>query len=171
MTKHSKPTSADKSHSSKSASHSTSASTIGALSAKRAKSAASSKPDGGASYESSQAKSRPKLSKQMAKVIGTKGAEKLKSTKEMKERGYVVTEKSVGGQEGLKQATNPKGKHIACKMIDLAMCTARYKVTMERYSLKIMRFIGKKPLVKCFPKVYDIFLVSSARRSVQQCSS
>ena len=95
----------------------------------------------------------------MAKVIGTKGAIPLKSTKEMKSRGYEVSSKNVAGQEGLHKADGPKGKSMVCKLIELKQCTPRYKVTMERYSLKIIRFIGKKPLLDCFPKVYDIFLV------------
>ena len=151
------------SKSSSSKSGSTSASVIGASKGAPAKSGTNKggKSMVGASYEASNVLGRPKLCKQMAKVIGTKGAISLKSTKEMKSRGYELGEKNLSGQEALRHAKGPKGKSMVCKLIELKQCTPRYKITMERYSLKIMRFIGKKPLAECFPKIYDIFLVSS----------
>ncbi|KAH9398742.1 hypothetical protein TYRP_018552 [Tyrophagus putrescentiae] len=100
---------------------------------------------------------RPKLCKEMAKVIGTRGATELQSAKELKTRHYELKE-AVPDQDGLKRATGPKGKKMICKMIELKYCTPRYKVTMECYSLKIMRFIGRRPLLSSFPQVYDIFL-------------
>ena len=143
---------------------STSASAIGASKGKSADTGKSKskggKPITGASYEASNVIGRPKLCKQIAKVIGTKGAISLKSIKDMKDRDYEVQNKKVADQEALFHAKGPKGKSIVCKKIQLAQCTPRYKITMERYSLKIMRFIGKKPLAECFPKVYEIFLVN-----------
>lgn len=162
----------------KSAKHSeqpsASASVIGASAQHSAKSTKSVKATGKAiasgnssssnSFEASNVKGRPKLCKEMAKVIGTRGATELQSAKELKTRHYELKE-AVPDQDGLKRATGPKGKKMICKMIELKYCTPRYKVTMECYSLKIMRFIGRRPLLSSFPQVYDIFLVSGLRRS------
>ncbi len=110
------------------------------------------------------------LCKQMAKVAGTKGATELKSFKEIKAHGYEVhiLGANVGDNVGLKKAKSTKDpkKKMVCKLIELKHCTPRYKITMELYSLKIMRFIGKKPMMECFPKVYDIFLVRKMRRMI-----
>lgn len=118
---------------------------------------------GGSMNEASNVKGRPMLCKKMAKVASTKGAIELKSVKELKDRGYDVDLKgaNVGENVGLKKAKSTKDskKKMVCKLIELKHCTPRYKITMELYSLKIMRFIGKKPMMECFPKVYDIFLV------------
>ena len=134
-----------------------SASTIGA--SKMAK-LSGSKCLSGKSYEASNVIGRPKLCQRMGKLTKTKGAIKLGSIKEMNKRGFKVDGKMVNKlAESLRKVSGPKGKQMVLKMICLNQCTPRYKVTMERYSLKIMRFIGKKPLMEIFPKVFDIFLV------------
>ena len=118
------------------------------------------KPINGNSYEPSNVIGRPKLCMQMAKVLATGGAVKLKSLKELKDKGYELHSKAISSQVSLKKASGPHDKTMACKVIVLKECTPRYKITMDKYSLRIMKFLGKKPLTNCIPKLYDIFEVS-----------
>lgn len=116
----------------------------------------------GNSTEVSTAPGRPMLCQKMQKVLQTVGAIKLKSMKEMKEHGYEIESKVIAGQETLRKSKGPHGKVMACKVIDLSECTARYKITMDLYSLRVMRFIGKKPLVESYPRIYEVFMVRVA---------
>ncbi|KAI2801469.1 hypothetical protein BLOT_011021 [Blomia tropicalis] len=113
------------------------------------------------SFEASNVMGRPKLCAQMEKMNTISGPIKVNSVKEMKEHKYGIKSKVKWATDSICMANGPDHRPMIVKILQLRQCTVRYKLTMERYSLKIMRFIGQKPLFHTFPIIYEIFLVSN----------
>ena len=113
------------------------------------------------SFEASNVMGRPKLCAQMEKMNTISGPIKVNSVKEMKAHKYGIKSKVKWATDSICMANGPDHRPMIVKILQLRQCTVRYKLTMERYSLKIMRFIGQKPLFHTFPIIYEIFLVSN----------
>lgn len=93
--------------------------------------------------------------KKIQEQIEDQTIEKCSSIKEMNRKGYKVDINK--GKDNLFNGSGPGSRTMMVKIINLKLMTARYKQNFERHSVKIYKFIGKKPLCKSFPKIYEIF--------------
>lgn len=119
----------------------------------------SSKKSNKSSKSINASSSMAQLPKQIKHVMATSGAVKLKNIKEMSSKGYSIVDMKPN-KDNIHGAKGPGGKQMVVKVISVKSVTPRYKINLEKYSLKIMKFVGKKPLSKAFPTIFDIFYVS-----------
>lgn len=97
------------------------------------------------------------LTKKAKKIMKTTGAIKVKSIKEMEKKHFKMTT-SLG--KNLYKATAPGDKKAIVKVIDITKISPRYRVNLEKFSIKIMKFIGSKKVSSNFVHIFGVFLVS-----------
>lgn len=80
------------------------------------------------------------------------------SLAEMHQMGYEVDMNS--GRDNLFAGKNVKfNEEYLIKIINLNIVSDRYRSNLKNYGIKILKFIGEKPLYTAFPKVIKILLV------------
>lgn len=96
-------------------------------------------------------------SKNVQQRIETLVPIKCDSMSKLKAKGYSLD--ITNGHDNLYEGKGPGNRSMLVKMINLKSVTERYRKNLDQQSIKIMKFIGEKPLCDSFPKIYEIFLI------------
>lgn len=111
------------------------------------------------SFEASTVLGRPMLTKKVNQIMNGKGATQLRSTNELKSKGYVI-EKKIDDHDYLYTAKGPGNDKMVAKLVSSKKCTPRFAKTLEMTSLKIIRWISMDKPCNAFIRYYDVFMVS-----------
>ncbi|XP_017479496.1 PREDICTED: CBL-interacting protein kinase 30-like [Rhagoletis zephyria] len=111
------------------------------------------------------------VSKNVRKVMETKGANVVTSEAAMEASGYTVEGPKIFSSDysTVLRAKKGTGKSLVVKVINLAECSPRSRSTLLKDSVRIMRYISgagsrtHEPLASVFVPVEDIFNVAGMR--------